>query len=427
MAYPAAAMHRSVDSAALEIVPPPAAAEGAPRGERGTGDVPRQDARRVGIMIEHAPMSHLNMAKLNGVLEHVRAARAWRTRLFSPDAGDAEVAAWRPDGLIVACDRDLTRLRVRGEPVRTVHSYDSEMHGDPFTVAQDEAHIGGGAAAYFLDRGYENFAFVGCAQRGFSRSRDAAYKAALKARGFERVEVDLPRHRRSGVREGRYGPPKGLLDLPTPLAVFAANDAMAMGVLELAGKHGRAVPGEWAVLGVDDIVLMCEFSDPPLSSIVHPQTRVGRAAAEMLDELMRGDEPPAAHLRIASPGVHTRRSTEGIAVADALVGEAVRWMSRRINRPLTVSEAASDLDVSRNTLHRRFVAALGHGMKREHRRQQILRATELLTRTDDALADIAVACGFNDGAHFSRMFRSEVGQTPARYRAEALEQMVSVV
>jgi AraC-like DNA-binding protein len=36
-----------------------------------------------------------------------------------------------------------------------------------------------------------------------------------------------------------------------------------------------------------------------------------------------------------------------------------------------------------------------------------------------SITQIAFACGFNDAAHFSRLFRAEFGETPSRYRAHA--------
>jgi len=38
-------------------------------------------------------------------------------------------------------------------------------------------------------------------------------------------------------------------------------------------------------------------------------------------------------------------------------------------------------------------------------------------RRNRSLADVALAAGFADQAHLSRMFKSAFGVTPARYRA----------
>lgn len=48
--------------------------------------------------------------------------------------------------------------------------------------------------------------------------------------------------------------------------------------------------------------------------------------------------------------------------------------------------------------------------------RRIRRATELLMRSDQSLADIALACGFADQSHFSRVFSKATGQSPRDYR-----------
>ena len=262
-----------------------------------------EGSRRVAIVVEQSPISHLNMAKLNGVLGFIREHRAWQTRLFEVDVRREDLVRWKPDGVMIARDLPMPDLRVGDRAVPVVYFYDEPAHLDGYSVSQDEEHIGALAAGYFLDRGYGHFAYVGLPHRSFSQARGAAFLAALRRRGHDAAVVDLPRPK----RDNRYSPPKALLKLPTPLAIFAANDNVALAVMELSHRRGRNVPQQWAVLGVDDITLLCEFSDPPLSSIIHPQVRVGRVAAEMLQTLMRGDTPPDAHLRIASPGVQPRR------------------------------------------------------------------------------------------------------------------------
>jgi len=368
---------------------------------------------RVGIVLKTTPMTPLNTQKLHGILAFIRTHVRWRTHLFNLSATRREIGEWEPDGLIISRAPHEEPLDLPTRTIPTVYAHDGPDKSAKCTVSQDDFAIGRLAAAYFLDRKYERFAFVGEAGAAWSRERERGFLHRLAAAGREAKVFQVP----DGATPGKVRQPKGILRLETPAAVFCANDFIALAALEACRRAGRAVPQELAVLGVDDMVLYCEFADPPLSSVVHPIHRVGYIAAEMLAMLMRREEPPAAHTRVPSRAVHTRRSTETPAVDDALVSDAIRWMNQRISRPLTVAEAARALGVSRNTLHRRFLNALGHGMKREHRRQQILRARELLRRTDEPLSTVATSCGFNDGAHFSRVFRSESGTTPNEYRA----------
>ena len=44
------------------------------------------------------------------------------------------------------------------------------------------------------------------------------------------------------------------------------------------------------------------------------------------------------------------------------------------------------------------------------------RAAELLARTTDSIADVALACGFPDQSYFTKVFKKRMGKTPFAYR-----------
>jgi len=48
--------------------------------------------------------------------------------------------------------------------------------------------------------------------------------------------------------------------------------------------------------------------------------------------------------------------------------------------------------------------------------QRIERAKQLLKQSNDAIADIAILCGFNNHSHLSKYFRQLTGTTPSAYR-----------
>lgn len=51
-------------------------------------------------------------------------------------------------------------------------------------------------------------------------------------------------------------------------------------------------------------------------------------------------------------------------------------------------------------------------------RMRLISACELLARTNRALTNIALECGFYDHSDFARQFRRHMGQTASQYRAE---------
>lgn len=94
-------------------------------------------------------------------------------------------------------------------------------------------------------------------------------------------------------------------------AVFAFNDALALGALRGLLRSGIRVPEDVAVVGFDNTV-DAQFSTPSLSS-VDPGTRlIGSAAVEHLHLLIdsSGDSPPRTKLQLPAKLV-TRESTIG--------------------------------------------------------------------------------------------------------------------
>jgi len=69
--------------------------------------------------------------------------------------------------------------------------------------------------------------------------------------------------------------------------VFAANDAMAIGVLRRLRERGIRVPHDVAVIGMDDIDL-CRIATPTLSTVTLLAAERGRIAGELLLDRIEG-------------------------------------------------------------------------------------------------------------------------------------------
>src|SRR6185437_11704479 len=66
-----------------------------------------------------------------------------------------------------------------------------------------------------------------------------------------------------------------------PTAIFAANDHMAWGVLEVAENLGLRVPEDVALVGFDDMGTSAH-KRPPLTTVSQPFHHMGQRAAELL-------------------------------------------------------------------------------------------------------------------------------------------------
>jgi LacI family transcriptional regulator, galactose operon repressor len=100
-----------------------------------------------------------------------------------------------------------------------------------------------------------------------------------------------------------------------PTAVFAANDLLAIGLLQGFVTHGVAVPEQISLIGYDDIDFAAAAA-VPLSSIRQPRHALGVRAAELLFaeiEALDNDAPPEhQHIEFA-PDPVVRRSSAPVA------------------------------------------------------------------------------------------------------------------
>ena len=89
----------------------------------------------------------------------------------------------------------------------------------------------------------------------------------------------------------RYGEHLAGLDR-APTAVFAANDATAIGAISALRACGRRVPADMAVVGFDDIPL-ARYVSPPLTSVHVPIGELGTRAVERLGSAIEAATPLA--------------------------------------------------------------------------------------------------------------------------------------
>jgi DNA-binding LacI/PurR family transcriptional regulator len=92
--------------------------------------------------------------------------------------------------------------------------------------------------------------------------------------------------------ESGYRATEQLLARPEPpTAIWALNDRMALGALHWAREHGLRVPVDLSIAGFDDIAAAA-LSDPPLTTVRLPSYQEGRAAIDLVFQLLDGETPP---------------------------------------------------------------------------------------------------------------------------------------
>ena len=137
--------------------------------------------------------------------------------------------------------------------------------------------------------------------------RADGYRRAMRAHGLDEW-IDVVST--SYTQEGGYLGAKELLDRPrrpTPTAVFAGADVVAMGVLEAVAEAGLSVPADISVAGYDNTTLAA-FGPVSLTSVDQAGNEIGRNAARLVLERIADRHRRSVQVSL-SPTLVPRRTT----------------------------------------------------------------------------------------------------------------------
>jgi LacI family transcriptional regulator len=273
-------------------------------------------------------------------------------------------------------------------------------------------------AEHLLERGFTELLFYAHAyDTHATRKRLEGFQSAVERAGarFHRLIWDeRPRSERGQPRLPWLA--SKLSALPLPLAVMALNDHVAIEVLEACETAQLRVPERVAVLGVDNDQLVTNLTSVPVSSVDSSRERIGYEAAALLDRLIDGQPKPREPILIPPAGVVTRTSTDILAVTDADVAIAIRYIWAHACEPISVNDVAAETSLSRRRMQDLFLKHVGHTISDEIRRRRVDHAKHLLAETQTKVGLIANQSGFGSAERMSKVFKQVVGLTPHAYR-----------
>ena len=201
-----------------------------------------------------------------------------------------------------------------------VLAYDQRHHFDtlrehkiPFVVVDHRGELGADvpsvaatnwlgartATEYLLSLGHRRIAMItGPTTHRCSLDRVAGYRVALEDAG---LSAD-PAFIRLGTfnHMAGYEQTCALLDLPEPpTAIFAGNDAQALGVYSALRARGLDIPRDVSVVGFDDISV-ASIVTPTLTTVRQPLMEMGRVATTMLLRLIAGEQLDSTRVELTT-------------------------------------------------------------------------------------------------------------------------------
>lgn len=126
------------------------------------------------------------------------------------------------------------------------------------------------------------------------------------------------------------------------------------------------------------------------------------------------------HRRLGrEPGIHPEAGVLAVQSErqlTTLVEKTREFVNNNFATPFTREQIAAALGVSPTYVSRVFHRQTGMALWDYVNGFRIARACDLLQHSDMPVTEVAFAVGFNDPAYFSRVFRREIGKSPATYR-----------
>ena len=362
---------------------------------------------------------------LTGFFDYARTGVHWDIRLLQ----SAEELAHEADNLVCADgivsgiranDSTVATFGVTKVPLVLVGMEDERLtrRAGTTVIRNDNEDIGAFAARHFLSLGrFNSFGFVTTnTDEPWSALRAQGFRKTLSADGF-----DLHQFRTNfvpGSSEDLARLTRWLRELPKPAAVFAAYDRRAIHVLSACKDAGLAVPGQVAVIGVDNDRLLCDFADPPLTSIAPDHEEEGRIAAQTLDAMMRERlRKRQDMILITGKRIVERESARQTTPASTLLRRATNYIVRNAAKNIKTTDVAKHLGVSRSLLDLRFREANGKTTSTFITETRLAEVKRRLRKTKQSIRGISRECGFANPNHLKNLFKRHFGMSMRDYRS----------
>jgi len=359
---------------------------------------------------------------LRGIAQYVRERGPWSI-VCEPRGLEQSpplwLKRWRGDGIIARlASRRLTNAVLKtGAPA--VDLLGVAPHPRIPLVHPDDREIGRLAARHLLQRGFREFAYCGV-RAIWSQQPCEGFQEVLATVGrtCQTYQLPLSNRTRESVEADQRRLARWIARLPKPVGIMACSDTRAQRVLDACHRAGAIVPDEVALIGVGNDDTICEFCDPPLSSVIAAYRQAGYEAARLLDRMMHGGAVGTAPLSVKPLGVITRRSTDVIAVDDPDTMAAVRFIREHACDGIQVGDVVEHCLISRTELKRRFRRLLGRSVHDQIIGERLKHAEQLLADTELPIAQIAKLAGFGRQEYLGVVFKARLGKTPGQYRRE---------
>ncbi len=114
---------------------------------------------------------------------------------------------------------------------------------------------------------------------------------------------------------------------------------------------------------------------------------------------------------------------DSIPSPETVTERAIRVMQENLSNKLTLENIARSVNLSVSFFSRKFRQETGYPPIDYFNHLRIQRACQLLHIKELRVNEVALQLGFDDAFYFSRLFKSQIGQSPQEYRKKQVHAM----
>lgn len=168
-------------------------------------------------------------------------------------------------------------------------------HAAPFcsqfvTVETEDLLASQIATQHLLELGHKRIAFLSGPQAApWSQERFEGYRRALREANLD-VDEKLVFQAGRTIEDGAKAACQLINEAPDATAVQAVNDLVAIGCADTLLKQGLKLPDDVSVIGFGNVAIS-EYFRVPLTTMNQPKFRLGAAAVDSMQLLLRGQRP----------------------------------------------------------------------------------------------------------------------------------------
>lgn len=369
---------------------------------------------------------------LRGVLNYAKSTEQWVVCKMPPSykrqLGMEGVVAWAKEwhaDVVIGQfdpDDDVTLFRKNGI-VALAQDYIAKFDTIP-NITGDYALTGAMAAEYFLSKGFSNFGYFGYNGVCWSDERCESFRSRIeKSVGggsfymYDRQNIDNMWYYDQSILTD------WLLSLPKPIAIMACDDNQGNILLQACELCGLHVPFDVAILGVDNDEILCNMSNPSMSTVNVDIEGGGADAAAMIDLMVKDPSYKGKDIVLKPLVVVERLSSSLFATNDKEILAALRFIHANIDAKIQVTDVLKNVPLSRRLLEQRFKKMTGTTIYNYISLRRIERFAQLLISSNDSVSDIAARMDEPDTKSISRRFKEIKGCTPSEFRKQQLRKL----